>query len=252
MNKQHQEVIEMLEALESTEKWNKLTRAKNEVFRKKLDIDAAEKFSDYITQRFIDTCNDKSIFGDFYNWDAKSTAEKISVTEKIVAVFIRNIKDDILHNRVQLHNRDGSEYKYTNDTIDAYFKEDIINSIPNLDVQDRDVPGALMGVSRDRILYINYQAPFYQKIATFFLMDLKHELTHFIDIFVPSISIINPDISLDAQMFYANPQRDRQLYDENPLELNANQKRKDLRLKITTMLQNQESKILENSQINSK
>ena len=252
MNKTHKEMTEMLDALESTEKWNKLTRAKNEVFRKKLDKDAAEKFSDYVTQRLIDTCNDKTIFGSFYNWESKSIAEKISITEKIVKVFTRNIKDDILNNRVQLHNRDGSEYKYTNDTIDTAFKEDIINSIPSLDVQDRDVPGAMMGVSRDRILYINYQFIFYQNAALFFLMDLKHELTHFIEIFIPSISIIDPDINLDSQMFYANPQCDRQLYDENPLELNANQKRKDVRLKLKQMLENQESAILANSKDNTK
>ena len=73
-------MTELLDAMESTEKWNKITRAKNEVFRKKLNKDAAEKFSDYVTQRFIDTCNDKSIFGSFYNWESKSIAEKISVT----------------------------------------------------------------------------------------------------------------------------------------------------------------------------
>jgi hypothetical protein len=252
MNKTHQEMTELLDALESTEKWNKITRAKNEVFRKKLDKDAAEKFSDYVTQRLIDTCNDKSIFGVFYNWESKSIAEKISVTNKIVTVFTRNIKDDILNNRVQLHNSDGSEYKYTNDTIDTAFKEDIINSIPSLDVQNKDVPGAMMGVSRDRILYINYQHMFYQKSALFFLMDLKHELTHFIDMFIPSISIIDPDTNLDAQMFYVNPQRDRQLYDENPLELNANQKRKDLRIQINQMLGNQESTMLANSKNNTK
>ncbi len=252
MNKNHKEMTEMLDAMESTEKWNKITRAKNEVFRKKLDKDAAEKFSDYVTQRLIDTCNDKSIFGSFYNWESKSIAEKISVTNKIVTVFIRNIKDDILNNRVQLHNCDGSNYKYTNATIDTAFKEDIINSIPSIDVQNKDVPGAMMGVSRDRILYINYQHMFYQKSALFFLMDLKHELTHFIDMFIPSISIIDPDINLDAQMFYVNPQRDRQLYDENPLELNANQKRKDLRIQINQMLENQESAILTHSKNNTK
>lgn len=245
-------MIEMLEAMESTEKWNKLTRAKNDVFRKKLDADAAEKFSEYVLQRLVDACNDKSIFGSFYNWESKSVADKISITDKIVKVFIRNIKDDILQNRVQLHNRDGSKYKYTNNTIDTAFKYDIINSIPNLETQDRNIPGAMMGVSRDRTLYINFQHPFYQKSAVFFLMDLKHELTHFIDMFIPSISIIDPDINQDAQMFYVNPQHDLQLYDENPLEINANTKRRDTRIKITEMLKNQESAILVNGINNTK
>ena len=42
-------------------------------------------------------------------------------------------------------------------------------------------------------------------------------------------------------MFYVNPRRDRDLYKENPLELNANQNRKDLRIKIQQMLDSQES-----------
>lgn len=241
MNKEHKIMIEMLDAMETTEKWNKFTRAKNEVFRKKLDAEKAEKFADYITQRFIDTCNDKSIWGSFRNWENKSQDEKISITEKIVKLFIQNIKYDIQNNCVTLHNRDGSEYKKTDEHIDSMFRQEIIQSIPNLIVQHRDVPGAMMGVSRDRFLYVNFQHPFYDKIPVFFLMDLKHELTHFVDMFVPSISIIDPDVNLDSQMFYANPQRDRQLYEENPLELNANQKRKDLRIKLEQMLKNQEN-----------
>ena len=45
MNKTHQEMTELLDAMESTEKWNKLTRAKNEVFRKKLDKDAVLSYA---------------------------------------------------------------------------------------------------------------------------------------------------------------------------------------------------------------
>lgn len=252
MDDSRNKMIKMLEAMESTEKWNKLTRAKNELFRKKLDIDAAEKFSEHVLQRLVDTCNDKYIFGSFYNWELKSVADKISITDKIVKVFIRNIKDDILQNRIQLYNRNGSKYNYTNDTIDTAFKEDIINSIPNLEIQDRNAPDAMMGVSRNGTLYINYQHPFYQKSALFFLMDLKHELTHFIDIFIPSISIIDPEINMNAQMFYVNPQHDLQLYDENPLEINANTKRKDCRIKLTQMLKNQESTILASNINNTK
>ncbi|MBQ7409046.1 MAG: hypothetical protein IJV03_00615 [Alphaproteobacteria bacterium] len=241
MTNENKKLTEIFDAMETTEKWEKYVRAKNEVFRGQIDIEKAEKFADYLTQRFLDACNDKTVFGSFINWKNKTTDEKISITDKIVKAFLQNIKFDILNDRVELHTRDGRKYVKTNDTVDKLFREDIASCVPNMKVQNRDVPGALMGTTRTGVLYINTTNLLYQATPVFFLMDLKHELTHVVDMYIQNISILDPTVNEEAQMFYVNPQRDRDLYKENPLELNANQKRKDLRIKIQQMLDSQES-----------
>ena len=241
MTNENKKLTEIFDAMETTEKWEKYVRAKNEVFRGQLDKEKAEKFANYLTQRFLDACNDKTVFGSFINWDKKTPDEKVSITDKIVKAFLQNIKFDILNDKVALHTRDGSDYVKTNDIADKAFREDIISCIPNLTVINRDVTGALMGVTRTNELYINVSDAFYQKTPLLFLMDLKHEMTHVVDMYIQNISILDSTVNEEAQMFYVNPKRDRDLYKENPLELNANQNRKDLRIKIQQMLDAQES-----------
>ena len=92
MATENKELTAAFDAMETTEKWEKYVRAKNEVFRGHIDIEKAEKFADYLTQRFLDACNDKTVFGSFINWKNKTTDEKISITDKIVKAFLQNIK----------------------------------------------------------------------------------------------------------------------------------------------------------------
>jgi hypothetical protein len=249
MDKGRKNLEEILGAMETNEKWDKFVAAKNEVFTGKIDKEKASKFADYLTKRFIDACNDKTVFGSFQNWQLKSTEEKTSITEKLLAAFINNIKDDIINDKVTLHTRDGNEFHTDNPDIAKQYKEDIISSIPKITVKHRDASGAMMGVARENILYINFDFTFYKfNTPEFFLMDLKHEFTHIIDMFIPEISHIDQDTILDAQMFYVNPiTGDPELYENNPLELNANQNRKDLRIKIEQMLNAQSTFINDKS-----
>lgn len=249
MSTENKKLIEAFEAMETTEKWEKYVRAKNELLRGQINKEKAEKFADYLIQRFLDACNDKTVFGSFVNWNNKTTDEKISITDKIVKAFLQNIKFDILNDKVELHNRDGSKYVKTNDIIDKGFRENIISCIPNITVQNKDIPETLMGITRTGNLYINVSNVFYQNTPLFFLMDLKHELTHIVDTYIQAISILDPTVNEESQMFYIDPKRDRDLYHDNPLELNANQKRKDLRIKIQQMLKFQESAIVTQNNI---
>lgn len=246
MDKTRKEIEEMFVAMETPEKWDKFVRAKNKTFTGQIDKDKAEKFADYVTQRFIDACNDKTVFGSFQNWQTKTVEEKISITDKILKAFIQNIKDDITNNKITIHTRDGSEFHTDKSFVEENYKEDILSSIPNITVKNRSMAGSMMGVSHDKILYINFTFPFYEaNTAEFFLMDLNHEFTHIIDMFIPTISYIHPDTLTEAQMFYVSPKSNDSesynLYENNPLELNANQKRKDLRIKIEQMLQEQDN-----------
>ena len=58
-------------------------------------------------------------------------------------------------------------------------------------------------------------------------MDLRHESIHIVDIFFPSLSPLEPDIWAKAQMFYVDAHDDFELYSKNPLELNANMRRRE-------------------------
>lgn len=236
----HKELEAMKEhfaAMETPEKYKQFVTAKNQLFTGKINQERVQKFAEYTTGRFLDACNDKSVFGSFQNWENKTSDEKIQIAEKITAGFLERIIDDIWNDRVQIYTRDGSEYHKTNEQVDRMFKQDIA-VMPKLKFQARNISHAMMGVSRDGNFYIATDDVFYScKSATFFLMDLKHELTHVIDMFLSNISPLEPDVLQDAQMFYANPVHyPDDLYRNNPMELNANQSRRDLRIRIEQML----------------
>ena len=63
-------------------------------------------------------------------------------------------------------------------------------------------------------------------------MDLRHESTHIVDMFFPSISPLDMDIRDLSMAFYIKPQQDFNLYKQNPLELNANMRRREFGNKL--------------------
>ena len=67
-------------------------------------------------------------------------------------------------------------------------------------------------------------------------MDLRHEVMHIVDMFIPEISPLNPDVRRRAALFYVDPRDDFGLYTSNPLELNANLHRREYGDKIRSML----------------
>ena len=78
-------------------------------------------------------------------------------------------------------------------------------------------------------------------------MDLRHELTHVLDTLVPQISPLDPEILAMSMRYYEG--KDHDLYTNNPLELNANTKRKEYRIKIEEMLKKQELMFGQNNSI---
>lgn len=207
----------------------------------KMDREKCEKFSDYITTRFIDACNHETISGRFQNWKEKSDAEKLKLAADILNVFLNNISRDITRHQVPIYRRDGDKYKPTNDEFDekitmemAKMPEISVNQMENAKLND----GMCITSSKD--LRINMEQAAYKENPLQFLMDLRHEFTHLADIFIAEISPLDADVREEAIRNYTDPHQNKELYKNNPLELNANMKRDDYKQRIDAMLTLQE------------
>lgn len=208
----------------------------------KMDREKCEKFSDYMTDVFIATCNNSEISNQFQNWKDKSDAERLKLASDIVRVFLQNISKDITKKKVPTYQRDGTEYKKTNNQFDTNFADDM-SQMPEILVQqmEKPKPNDGMNVTTDKKLNINLNNPAYKSNLAMFLADIRHELTHFIDIFVPGISPLDADVRQEAMKSYVSPHENEELYKQNPLEVNANMKRAEYMKHIEAMLILQET-----------
>lgn len=208
----------------------------------KMDREKCEKFSDYMTDVFIATCNNGEISNQFQNWKDKSDAERLKLASDIVRVFLQNISKDITKKKVPTYQRDGTEYKKTNNQFDTNFADDMAK-MPEILVQqmEKPKPNDGMNVTTDKKLNINLNNPAYKSNLAMFLADIRHELTHFIDIFVPGISPLDADVRQEAMKSYVSPHENEELYKQNPLEVNANMKRTEYMKHIEAMLILQET-----------
>ena len=208
----------------------------------KMDREKCEKFSDYMTDVFIATCNNGEISNQFQNWKDKSDAERLKLASDIVRVFLQNISKDITKKKVPTYQRDGTEYKKTNNQFDTNFADDMAK-MPEILVQqmEKPKPNDGMNVTTDKKLNINLNNPAYKSNLAMFLADIRHELTHFIDIFVPGISPLDADVRQEAMKSYVSPHENEELYKQNPLEVNANMKRAEYMKHIEAMLILQET-----------
>lgn len=208
----------------------------------KMDREKCEKFSDYMTDVFIATCNNSEISSQFQNWNSKSDSERLKLASDIVRVFLQNISKDITKKKVPTYQRDGTEYKNTNTTFDNKFSQDMAQ-MPEILVRQLEKPKPTdgMNVTSDRKLHINLDNPAYKNNLAMFLADIRHELTHVIDIFVPGISPLDADVREEAMKSYVGPHENEELYKRNPLEVNANMKRAEYMKHIKAMLILQET-----------
>ena len=234
-----QNFIKELEARESPEAWNAYKKEKIESVMGKLDYPKCEKFADYLNRRFMDAAMANNAVGISQRWTACSDDEKIEFAQKIVDTLIRLLDSDIQYNHVQTYNNDGGEYKKTNDFFDGIYKNEIATYIHNfVKIKVKKSDNGLMGITKDRQLHINLDWPLYKGFELF-LMDLRHEMMHMVDIYISQISVLDPDVRMTSIRYYiGGDDSDFQLYKENPLELNANLKRREFRIMCTEMISN--------------
>ncbi len=221
-------VRHMMRAMMNSAQWNTIKKDQARAVAGKIEDDKCGRFADYLTDRFIDVCHDRAISARFGNWEKLSGNDKIKLAADIVRVLIMKIHTDMAAHRVTIYNHDGIA-----DDFDKTVRPDM-SQMPKISVCSTN--DGLMGVSNKGVLAINTNWAFYQKSPTYFLMDLRHEVMHIVDMFIPEISPLNPDVRRRAALFYVDPRDDFGLYTSNPLELNANLHRREYGDKIRSML----------------
>lgn len=219
----------MMRMMMNGAQWNTIKKDQARAVAGKIEDDKCGRFADYLTDRFIDACRDRGVSAQFGNWEKLSGADKIKLAADIVRILLTNIKSDMNNGRVTVYHHDGIA-----DDFDKSVRTDI-SQMPKISV--RAANDGLMSVSNKGVLSINTNWSFYGgKSPQAFLMDLRHEVMHIVDMFIPEISPLDPDVRRRSVAFYVDPHEDMGLYQNNPLELNANLHRRQYGDKIRAML----------------
>ncbi len=234
-------LLQELSAMESSEKWDNHVKEKNKDFSGVIDVKKSEQMADYLTEVFIKACNKDNVFGKFIGWKDKDVDYKIEIASMVVDNVLNIIRTDIKSGNVTIYTTSGEKYTPLNRVTDELFKHDIATKA-NVRVvgADKGFNKGLMGIDSTGKLFINFDFPLYG-MPECFLTDLRHEMMHIIDMFFPNISALPPEINTHANRYYY-PQ-DKDLYNNNPLELNAEMKRSDYAKKIQQMLSEQQTYI---------
>ena len=228
----HIHIEEELDAMSDSDKWLEYKKKKLLGVAKRLDISTCEEFADYLNTKMIDAI--KANNGDqmYKNWEAANKSTKKQFAQNIVNTFLESIIQDIWNDKVKMYKADGSVYEKRrsfnrdeDEYLDRIWKEDNTKK-PNIVITD--VSNGLMGCSPTGELVINFDHMLYSSLVVF-LMDLRHELDHVVNIFLSSIhplSLMGAD-RLTAMRYYVQPEDSAQLYEDNPVEISANLKRKE-------------------------
>lgn len=229
----HQQIITEFQAMESPDKWHEYSKQQLNPILGKLNMAKCEMFAEYLNNRFMDAALACNAVQMKLKWHSVSNQDKIAFAQNIINTLIKILNSDIQNNRVTLYTNDGSVYTPTNDEFDRIYKQDISDYITNrLKITVLESDYGLMGLNKNGELKINLGWELY-KSMDFFLMDLRHECMHLIDIFIPYISTLDPKVARIAIRYYIGGNNNQDFdtyYKTNPLELNANLKRREFRL----------------------
>ena len=222
-------VRHMMRTMMNGAQWNAIKKDGARAVAGKTEEDKCGRFADYLTGRFIDACRDRAISARFGNWEKLSGNDKIKLAADIVRVLLANIQSDMAAGRVTIYNHAGLA-----DDFDKTVRPDM-SKMPKISV--REANDGLMSVSSKGVLSINTNWAHYSgRDPLAFLMDLRHEVMHIVDMFIPEITPLAPDVRRRAALFYVDPHDDMGLYSNNPLELNANLHRREYGEQIRSML----------------
>lgn len=209
MNSQNNILLQILAVRRATcspAEWNTYKKAQARKIAGKIEKTKSEQFAEYVDEIFLSVCEELHVFEMARDWAKKSASEKLAVAGNIIRRFVERVRSDMNTGRAKKHN----DMK--------------VESVPEISVSRAD--SGLMSVSPRGVVNINSNWTFYNDLVRF-LMDLRHEATHIVDMFFPSLSPLKPDILARAQVFYVDGRDDFGLYGSNPLELNANTRRRE-------------------------
>ena len=200
------QILAMRRATGSPAEWNAIKKAQARKIAGKIEQDKSQEFAKYIERCFMSVCDELHVFEMARDWPQKSEFEKLTIAGDIINRFVKRVQSDMNTGRARKYN------------------DMVVEPAPEISVSR--AAGGLMSVSSNGTVNINPDWPFYNDLARF-LMDLRHEATHIVDIFFPCLSPLRPDILAKARIFYVDGRDDFGLYKENPLELNANTWRRE-------------------------
>jgi len=225
-------IVEELEAMQNSETWKAYKIKKMRTVADKLNVEVCEKFAEYLNTKVLAAIKVNDGDKMYIDWKNRSKDEKKQFTQRIVDTFIEFIISDIRDNRVTIYENDGSIYEKRNTGnseadryLDRMFKEDISKK-PKIVVTD--ISEGLMGLASTGELVINFDIWLYDSLVGF-LMDLRHELDHAVNMFFPNIHplALNGRDRLTAMRYYVQPETNSELYEKNPVEITANMKREE-------------------------
>ncbi len=225
-------INEEFDAMQSPAAWNAHSKRQLQPVLGQLDYSKSEKFAEYLNKRFMDAAMANNAVEMNIKWDTLSRGDKIAFAQKITNTLIELLYGDIRSNRVKTYNTSsGEEYTPTDEFFDAIYKDDIKQYIDTqVKINVTESNSGLMSLSHNKKLNINLDWPLYADMTNF-LMDLRHELMHMVDIFIPQISTLSPKTRKTSMRYYISGRNgnDFEYYQNNPLEINANLKRREFR-----------------------
>ncbi|MCL1902160.1 MAG: hypothetical protein FWG18_00855 [Alphaproteobacteria bacterium] len=181
----------------------------------KMSVENNKEFAKYLTGAFIRTMKLPDIAPRILGWDSMPTETRVDFAQLFMDKLIDVINADINEEKIPLINFDKDKFKKISDLgLSEVFKEKL--RLPKMKVTHA-VGAKLMVVAPTRDLFINFDFPMYKGVDNF-LLDLRHESGHVIDLF-SDISPLSMDVRLGAMRNYG---QEDELWTINPLELNTN------------------------------
>lgn len=205
------QITEIIDAMKSPTKWDTYRVTQARKIAGKIEKTKSEQFAEYVDGVFMSVCEELNVFDMARDWAKKSAPEKLAVAGNIIKRFVERVQSDTQTGRAKKYN------------------DKVVESVPKISVS-RATDGQ-MSVSPRGAVNVNPNFRYYDNLINF-LMDLRHESTHIVDMFFPSISPLDMDIRDLSMAFYIKPQQDFNLYKQNPLELNANMRRREFGNKL--------------------
>ena len=205
------QITEILDAMKSPTKWNNLRMTQAQKIAGKIEKTKSEQFAEYVDDVFMSVCEELNVFEMARDWAKKSPAEKLAVAGNIVKRFVARVQSDAQSGRAKKYN------------------DKVVESVPKFSVTGVD--NGQMSVSHRGVVNVNPNFRYYDNLINF-LMDLRHESAHIVDMFFPGLSPLDTDIRDLSMAFYIRPSEDMNLYKQNPLELNANMRRREFGNKL--------------------
>lgn len=230
------ELINLLNDISKPESWKSRKEKEIKSIVGNLDPDRCEKFASYLNDVFIKAISRFGIVGLDKNWNEVPLEDKIFLTSGFIRNVIDILMEDIVEGKVPVYTNDGGVYDGARNPGDQMFADFALQR-PKITV--KSARNGMMAVQPNGDVLVNYDYPIYRSFKCF-VMDLRHEMAHIVDVLMPQISPLPRETVTQGVRFYLDQVENAELYANNPLEKNANLKRNEFSKSYDDRLQGYE------------